>query len=120
MKKTRFAQELILDLYDCQLEIISSKKKIQEFVNRLCRLIRMKQYGRLRIERFGGGTPFGEGYSFCQFIETSSITGHFLEVDQIAFINIFSCRAFNDQKVIQFAKQFFQAQHYKKKLILRR
>lgn len=120
MKKSQTSQELILDLYDCSLEIISSKEKIREFIDLLCPLIEMKQYGPLKIERFGQNSLFGEGYSFLQFIETSSITGHLIEINQSkAYINIFSCKHFDAIKAAKFTKEFFKAERMKKKIIYR-
>ena len=120
MKKNQNNQELILDLHNCNLQIISSKKKIQEFIDKLCPIIKMEKYGPLRIERFGQKTPFGEGYSFFQFIETSSISGHFLEINQTTYINIFSCQSFDTQKATQFTQKFFQAKKVKNRVIIRK
>lgn len=112
-------QELILDLYNCNLEAISSKEKIQEFVDKLCPIIAMKKYGDIRIERFGGNSDFGDGYSFFQFIETSSISGHFIEPSRVAFINIFSCKPFDADKAIKFSRDFFEAKKFDKKVLTR-
>jgi len=120
MKKNETGQELIMDLFNCSLEIVSSKKKIQEFIDILCPLIKMAKYGPLKIERFGQKSPFGEGYSFLQFIETSSITGHLLEINEPkAYINIFSCRHFDEVKAVNFTKDFFKAKSVKKRNIYR-
>lgn len=120
MIKNQTSQELILDIYGCSLKTISSKKKIKEFVDKICLIIRMKKYGQLQIERFGQNSSFGEGYSFLQFIETSSISGHFLENKRIAYLNIFSCQSFNKEKVIQFTKKFFESKGLKSRLIIRK
>lgn len=120
MKSNQVAQELILDLYHCNFQTISSKQKIKEYVNQLCPLIGMKKYGPFRISRFAGDSPFGEGYSFLQFIETSSITGHFVELNKnIAYINIFSCKTFDVQKARQFSKKFFGAKKVKNRILMR-
>jgi S-adenosylmethionine/arginine decarboxylase-like enzyme len=114
-----YGKELILDLYNCDLEIISSKKKIQEFSDKLCQLIKMKKYGRAIIERFGLGKDFTSGFSLVQLIETSSIVGHFSEKWKRGYINIFSCQDFNEKKALRFIKKFFKAKEVKKRILIR-
>ena len=43
MKKKIYGYELILNLRDCDKKILGSRKKLQEYVNKLCKLIRMKK-----------------------------------------------------------------------------
>ncbi len=117
-KKKIYGMELILELFDCDLKNLTSKEKIKEFVNSLCQAIKMKKHGPIIIERYKGGGLFGEGYSFFQFITTSSITGHFIEPDRIAFINIFSCNVFNSKNAANFTQKFFQAKRIKNRLII--
>jgi S-adenosylmethionine/arginine decarboxylase-like enzyme len=119
VKKKIYGKELILDLYDCDPKIIRSKKKILEYNNRICNLIRVKKYGKTIIKRFGDNSRWGKGYSFFQFIEESSISGHFLEGENIAYINIFSCKPFNDKIVKGFTKKFFKARKMKNKVLIR-
>lgn len=119
MNKKSYGQELILDLSDCHPKIIRSKKKLEEFVNQLCRLIRMKKYGQTLIAHFGHSSPKTVGYSLVQLIETSSIIGHFSELYNSAYLNIFSCKPFNAQKAAQFTKEFFGAKKVKKKIVHR-
>ena len=119
MKEKTFGYELILDLYDCDLEVMESKKKLTEYVNKLCPLIKMEKYGRTLLEYFGIKKIHTKGYSLLQFIETSSITGHFSEHWRIAYINIFSCKAFNSEVAKKFTKKFFKAAKMKSRFIKR-
>jgi len=116
--KKIYGMELILDLFDCDLKILTSRKKTQEFIDGVSQVIKMEKYGPSLIKRFKGGRLFGTGFSFFQFVTTSSITGHFIEDNKIAFINIFSCNIFNPDRVANFAKKFFGAKKIKKKLII--
>ena len=117
-KKNFYGLELIVELFGCDLEIITSQAKIQEFINGVCREIKMEKYGSSYIKRFHGGGLWGEGYSFFQFITTSSVTGHFIENGGIAFINIFSCKKYDTEKAISFTEKFFRAKKTKSKLII--
>ena len=96
-----------IDLHDCNPAYISDPKKIEQLVIELCEHIKMKRHGAALIERFAEGEL--EGYSALQFIETSSVTMHFDEQKDRAFIDIFSCKSFDYQEAEKFCKQFLQA-----------
>ncbi|MFA5069187.1 MAG: S-adenosylmethionine decarboxylase [Candidatus Omnitrophota bacterium] len=119
MENKIFGYELILDLYGCDLGVMESKKKLAEYVNRLCPLIKMEKYGKTLLKYFGTKKPHTKGYSLLQFIETSSITGHFSEHWRIAYINIFSCKSFNPATAKKFTKDFFKATKVKGRFIKR-
>jgi S-adenosylmethionine/arginine decarboxylase-like enzyme len=112
-------KELILDLFGSDFEIITSKKKILEYVSKICKIIKIKPFGKTQIERFGEKSRWGKGYSFFQFIEESSISGHFIEGENIAYINIFSCKPFNDKIAKDFTKRFFKAKKVKNRFLIR-
>ena len=109
MMKKLFGYELIMDLYECDKDVISSKKKLQEYTDQLCELIKMKKYGKTLLPYFGEKAAFTKGYSLVQLIETSSITGHFSESWKTAYINIFSCKKYDQALAKKFTKQFFKA-----------
>ncbi len=119
-KQITYGYELIINLYECDLKTISSRRKIKEYVDTLCRLIKMRQYGKTLIPYFGEKAPHTKGYSLVQLIETSSITGHFSESLNSAYINIFSCQYFNKEKARKFTKDFFGAKRIKSYYIKRK
>ncbi|MFA6281382.1 MAG: S-adenosylmethionine decarboxylase [Candidatus Omnitrophota bacterium] len=119
MKKTVFGFELVLDLSECDIEVMSSKKKLTEYVNKLCKLIDMKKYGKVHLPYFGLEKPHTKGYSMLQFIETSSITGHFSEYWRKCYINIFSCKPYDYKLAAEFTKKFFGAKRTKTHLLVR-
>ncbi len=121
MKKNKkiYGYELIVNLKGCNPEILSSKTKLQFYVNRLCELIEMEKFGRTILKYFGENKDFTKGYSLVQLIETSSITGHFSDSWHTAYINIFSCQKYDHKKARKFTKQFFQAKAISSQLIIR-
>lgn len=119
MKKNIYGYELIMDLYECDANIISSRKSLQDYVDRLCKLIKMKKYGKTLLPYFGEKKSYTKGYSLVQLIETSSITGHFSELWQRAYINIFSCKPYDHNKAKAFTKEFFKAKKLKASFIVR-
>jgi len=118
MTKT-YGYELVMDLYGCNKGIISSKKKLQEYADKLCKLIKMKKYGKTLLPYFGEKKAFTKGYSLVQLIETSSITGHFSDLWDRAYINIFSCRKFDHIAAKKFTRQFFRANRVKNRFLVR-
>lgn len=107
LKKTEYGQELVVDLYDCDYSIISSREKLHQFVRRMCEVIKMKPYGEPLIPDFGHGMSKTAGPSLVQLIESSSITAHYSPHWRMVCLNIFTCTYFDSQKALQFAKDFF-------------
>ncbi|MDD5295036.1 MAG: S-adenosylmethionine decarboxylase [Patescibacteria group bacterium] len=118
--KGLFGYELILDLYQCEPESMRSSKNLREFVDKLCKILKMKKYGKTLTPYFGLNNVKTAGYSLLQFIETSSITGHFSEAYNSAYINIFSCKIFDDKKAAEFAVKFFGSKKYNKHFFVRK
>lgn len=119
MKKKTYGYELVMDLYDCDIEVLTSKKKLKEYVDTLCRLIKMKKFGKTLIPYFGDNAAYTKGYSLVQLIETSSITGHFSELWKTAYINIFSCLKYDSEKAKKFTKEFFKAKKTRSRFLTR-
>lgn len=114
-----FGYELVVNLYECDPKRIRSKKELKRFVVELCDVIKMKRFGPARIEHFGHNNPHTSGYSLFQYIETSSIVAHFSELWNSAYINIFSCKKFDEKKALEFTKNFFKAKKVKKWYLVR-
>ena len=96
-----------LDIYDCNPEIIRSADEIKRYVIELCCLIEMKRFGECRVVHFGEDERVA-GYSMIQLIETSLISGHFANMTNAAYIDIFSCKAYDPEKVARFSQEFFE------------
>jgi S-adenosylmethionine/arginine decarboxylase-like enzyme len=120
IKDSDYGMEVVLDLYGCDLGVIKSRPALRDFVNRMCKLLEMKKFGKTLIPHFGHNCVKTSGYSLLQFIETSSITGHFSDYKTSAYINIFSCRYFDAKKAISFTKKFFKAKKVKARTLIRR
>lgn len=119
-KKEYYGMEVVLDVYGCDLEIISSEEAIRDFADKMCKLLKMKKFGKALTPHFGHAEPKTSGYSLLQFIETSSITGHFSDFKRSAYINIFSCCMFDAKKAIDFTKKFFKAKSVTARTLVRK
>ena len=114
-----FGWELIMDLYECDRRKISDEGSIKRYATEICKVIDMKPYGEPMTPYFGEQQEHTKGYSLLQFIETSSITGHFSEETGAAYINVFSCRKYDIDRAEEFTKKYFQAQRVTSRYIVR-
>jgi S-adenosylmethionine decarboxylase len=117
--ETKFGWELILDLYECDPTAISNEDMIRRYAKELCNLLDMKPYGEPMTPYFGEKQSHTKGYSLLQFIETSSIVGHFSEHNRAVYINIFSCKPYDAKHAERFTKTFFGAESVKSRFIVR-
>jgi len=111
-------QSTLINLYECDKSLIADTKKIKQFIDQLCKEIEVEKYGKPLVKKFGQGNQ--EGYSAFQFIETSSITIHFDNFRNKAFIDICSCAPFNPRKAALFSKSFFKAKKAGQKTLIRK
>ena len=95
-----------VNVYECDKDLIKDPKSIQQLIIDLCDKINMKRYGDSMIQRFADGAL--EGYSAFQFIETSSVTMHFDETKNRAFIDIFSCKFFDHVDAETFCREYLK------------
>ena len=100
-----------VDLYECDPEIIRDAEAIKRFVVELCDLIEMKRFGETVVVHFGEDEKVA-GYSMTQLIETSLISGHFANLTNAAYLDIFSCKMYDPDQVAKFAMQFFKANRF--------
>jgi S-adenosylmethionine/arginine decarboxylase-like enzyme len=98
-----------LDLYDCNPDTIRDAEKIKKYVVELCDLIEMKRFGECQVVHFGEDERVA-GYSMIQLIETSLISGHFANLTNAAYIDIFSCKPYDPERVAEFTKRYFQSE----------
>ncbi len=108
-----------IDLHGCNGEFIRSAEKIRQYTEELCKLIKVTRFGEPIIVHFGEKEEIA-GYSLVQLIETSLVSGHFANATNAAYIDVFSCAYYEPQMVIDFSKQFFNAQDVTARTILRK
>jgi S-adenosylmethionine/arginine decarboxylase-like enzyme len=99
-----------LDLYNCSETIIRSKRFIKIYLKRLIDALEMKAYGKPIIEHFGS-TPETSGFTVVQMIETSLISAHLVDSDNSAFIDIFSCKHYDEEEILKLTKFYFDPEH---------
>jgi S-adenosylmethionine/arginine decarboxylase-like enzyme len=108
-----------IDLHYCNPDLIRDAEAIKRYVNELCQLIEMKKFGDTQVVNFGEDERVA-GYSMIQLIETSLISGHFANLTNHAYIDIFSCKYYDPQLAADFTQKYFQAKDIKIHYVLRK
>ena len=120
-----FGKELILDLHKCDVKKFT-RYHIKKYFVELCVLIDMQRedlhwwdYKGLP-EEYAKAPAHLKGVSAIQFIKTSNITIHTLDVLKKVYINIFSCKEFDPLDTTLFTAAFFGGKVVNKKFIERK
>jgi S-adenosylmethionine/arginine decarboxylase-like enzyme len=104
---------LILDCKNWDLEKVKSADTIKNFVQELVKEIDMVASGAPNIKHFATHNDDAAGYSLVQLIETSSITGHFVDKNGDCYIDIFSCKAFDIETAKSVVNKHFSPKQIK-------
>lgn len=104
---------LMLDCSGLNHTAITNKDIITAFIKELVWRIDMIAFGEPMVEHFATHDPDKAGISFVQMIETSNLTGHFVDLDNTAYIDVFSCKPFNNEDVINTVREFFETENTK-------
>jgi S-adenosylmethionine/arginine decarboxylase-like enzyme len=67
----------------------------------------MVAYGEPIIEHFAAHSQAAAGYSLVQLIETSAISAHFSEQNRDVYLDVFSCKPFDGEIVVQVVDKYF-------------
>lgn len=106
--------ELILDLHSCDAEKFT-RESIEEYMVAICEAIKMERedlhfwdYDGVPEEEISNEAHLS-GTSAVQFITTSNIVIHTLDLLGAAYVNIFSCKSFDKKIAEKLTKEFFGA-----------
>jgi S-adenosylmethionine/arginine decarboxylase-like enzyme len=104
-----WGQHLILDLGGCSKTAITDEQTLRAFTAELIDAIDMTAYGETLLVRFGELEAIA-GYSLVQLIETSAVTGHFVDATGEVYLDIFSCKAFDEHVALAVVERRLQPQ----------
>lgn len=99
---------LILDCHACDVPSIQSKETVYNWIKNLVKDIDMEPIGEPRIEYTAAEFPDKAGFTAIQVIVTSSIVAHFVDSTGDVYIDVFSCKPFDNDTVIASINQAFQ------------
>ena len=116
--------ELILDLHECNVSTFN-RTSLRRFFEKLCDEIKMQRcelhfWDDVDVSPEEQQTsPHTKGTSAVQFILTSTIVVHTLDLLKAVYINIFSCKEFDKDKAEKLTKEWFGAKECKAHFIER-
>ncbi len=108
-----YGTELILDLHSCN-NAKFSRVSLKKFLVRICQEIKMERCDlhfwdyQDRPDEYASAPDHLKGVSCIQFISTSNITIHTLDVLDKVFLNIFSCKNFDVEAAATFSASYFE------------
>lgn len=108
---------LTLDCAGCDHETITDHGTIWAFATHLVRDIDMVAYGDPQIVNFGSGDK--AGYTLVQLIETSNICAHFVNENNTAYIDVFSCKPYDSDVVEELVRRYFKPTSIRKNFFTR-
>ena len=119
-----YGQELILDLHDCDPRRFK-RSSIQAFCAELCELIDMERCDLHFWDDVGvpieeqQTDPKTKGTRAVQFILTSTIVIHTLDLMKAAYVNIFSCKDFDADEAAAFTAKWFASTDWNSQVVTR-
>ena len=113
-KEKPYGYELIMDLHGCDVSKFN-RTSLDEYFEKLCKAIDMQKCERYFWDDVGlpeeekQTSPHTKGTSAVQFILTSTIVVHTLDLLKAVYVNIFSCKGFDEKVAEQITKEWFGA-----------
>ena len=104
--KSSWGYHLIVNAGNCDAEALRCGKTITAFAKDLVKKINMVAYGEPKVIRFG--SEHTQGYTLVQLIETSCISAHFVEETNDIYLDIFSCKMFNQKAAMACFRSYFK------------
>ena len=114
-----WGHHLILDCKSGSKKLIRDKQNLKNFVDELVNRIDMVAVGEPIIKFLASNAVDKAGYSLVQLIETSSIVGHFINSSGDFYLDVFSCKEFETEKVTECVDEFFSPLETKSRYLLR-
>jgi S-adenosylmethionine/arginine decarboxylase-like enzyme len=125
VKAAPYGTELILDLHSCDPESFT-RPSIESYFAELCELIQMERCDLHFWDDVGVAPeeqqthPKTKGTSAVQFILTSTIVIHTLDLMKTAYVNVFSCKDFDTDQAAQFTAKWFASEDWTATVVTRR
>ena len=125
MEQRVYGQEVLLDLHECDSNKFT-RTDIERYCEELCELIDMERcdlhfWDDLGVPEDEQQTdPKTKGTSAVQFILTSTIVIHTLDLMKAVYINIFSCKEFDTDEAAKFTAKWFDSKDWNSNVVIRR
>ena len=119
-----YGKELLLDIHNCDVSMFN-REEIDRYFQELCDLIDMEKCERFwwddleTPEDEKQTSPHTKGMSAVQFILTSNITIHSLDILEKVFVSIFSCKDFDSKAAGRFTADYFKGKIVNSTVVVR-
>ena len=110
-----YGKELILDIHNCDPSTFN-RNSIRKYLKQLCALIDMERCKLCWWDDHGvpieeqETEPHMKGTTAVQFISTSDIVIHTLDLLENVYLNIFSCKDFDAETAAKFSAEWFKGE----------
>lgn len=111
-----YGKHLVFSGSGCNEKLLS-KGMVAQFLLELAKRIDMVPFGEPLVERFGDGIELG--ISGVQLIETSAIVIHTNDGARDMYLDVFSCKDFNPDDVVDFVHSTFSPDRIQCQTLLR-
>ena len=124
MNTKTYGKELIIDIHNCDPSTFT-RKSIRNYFKKLCDKIDMTRCELYWWDDYGIPSDEQEtelhmkGTSAIQFISTSNITIHTLDLLENVYLNIFSCKEFDSNVASKFSEEWFKGKIVNSQVIKR-
>jgi S-adenosylmethionine decarboxylase len=110
---------LILDCSGCDESKMKNRDNVYHWISNLVEDIDMEPIGEPRIEYTAEHDENKAGFTVVQVIVTSSITAHFIDKLGHIYLDVFSCKEFDQSIIEKSVKNYFDAEKIRKYYITR-
>lgn len=119
MNEDCWGYHLLVNCAQCEKASVTDPDVIRDFVKTLVPAIDMTAHGEPIIEHFATHNEKAAGYSLLQLIETSNITAHFSDYNGDCYIDIFSCKPFEQDIALKVIRDFFKPKNLSSTMVPR-
>lgn len=104
-----YGMEVVVDLYKCKAKFTA--ESITRFLKELVDKIKMEPVGDPVVWVDDTSEELHiKGVSALQWIKTSNIIVHAIDHTRLVLLNVFSCKEFDPEVVVNLSKQYFNPQ----------
>jgi S-adenosylmethionine decarboxylase len=114
-----FGPHLTLDLKGCPKEILQNYNLHFELLKNLPEMIGMTPITQPYVFPYSGLVPEDKGITGIVIIAESHLSIHSFEDKGYTFIDMFSCKAFDVDKAVEYILETFKPESYEKNLVQR-
>ena len=118
MEENFWGWHAIVDAAECDIEKMTSYDNVYNFAKQLVKDIDMVAYGEPQIVNFGTGDK--AGFTLIQLIETSNICAHFANENREIYLDVFSCKPYDEKIVEDLIVEYFGAKNLRRAFIKRK